>query len=196
MDYQDNTSNSETPFKQITLYQGDVEVGWFYCPLISKEAVSWKDFSFHRLDVMWYIHKILNNIALDSRNKIARSVPLGHLGNYDSIYSPQRFMEQVMAFEYLFDKLDHKKAKDPIFSLKMNCCICSTYFHNCCHKPNCHQSRSAIRLRKSDALLLMVMHIIMILRMTIKHNTTTSCPKRIKESRQISIRDSAVILFA
>lgn len=112
------TSNSETPFKQITLYQGDVKVGWFYCPLISKEVVSWEDFSFRRLDVMRYIPKILNNIALDSGNKITQSIPLGHLGNFDSMYSPQRFMEQVMAFEYLFDKLDHKKAQDSKFPLK------------------------------------------------------------------------------
>ena len=34
------------------------------------------------------------------------------------MFSPQRFVEQVMAFEYLFDKLDHKKAKDSKFPLK------------------------------------------------------------------------------
>lgn len=34
------------------------------------------------------------------------------------MFSPQRFVEQVMAFEYLFDKLEHKKAQDPKFSLK------------------------------------------------------------------------------
>ena len=64
------------------------------------------------------IAKILNNIALDSGNKITKSIPLGHLGNYDTTFSPQRFMEQIMAFEYLFDKLDHKNAQNTKFPLK------------------------------------------------------------------------------
>ena len=67
---------------------------------------------------MKYIPKILNNIALDSGNKIIKSIPLGHLGNFDSMFSPQRFMEQVMAFEYLFDKLEHRRAQNSKFPLK------------------------------------------------------------------------------
>lgn len=34
------------------------------------------------------------------------------------MHSPKRFMEQIMAFEYLFDKLEHKKAQDSKFHLK------------------------------------------------------------------------------
>ena len=34
------------------------------------------------------------------------------------MFSPQRFMEQVMSFEYLFDKLEHQNAKNSRFSLK------------------------------------------------------------------------------
>ena len=67
---------------------------------------------------MNYIPKILNNLALDSGNRITKSVPLGHLGNFDTLFSPQRFMEQIVAFEYLFDKLEHKKAQDSKFPLK------------------------------------------------------------------------------
>ena len=67
---------------------------------------------------MKYIPKILNNIAKDSGNKITKSIPLGHLGGFDDTFLPQRFMEQVMAFEYLFDKLDHRKAQNSRFSLK------------------------------------------------------------------------------
>ena len=67
---------------------------------------------------MKYVPKILNNIALDSGNKITQSVPLGHIGNFNSLFSPQQFVEQVMAFEYLFDKLDHKKAQNKKFTLK------------------------------------------------------------------------------
>lgn len=111
-------SYSEVPFNQITLYKTGLKAGWFYCPFVSHEAFSGNDGFFHELDVMKYVPKILNNIALDSGNKITQSIPLGHLGNFDSMFSPQRFVEQVMAFEYLFDKLEHKKAQNPKFPLK------------------------------------------------------------------------------
>ena len=112
------TSNAEVPFKRITLYKGDWMVGWFYCPLVSEKTASWHDGMFCDFNVLKYIPKILNNIALDSGNKITKSIPLGHLGNHDSLFSPQRFVEQIMAFEYLFDKLDHKRAQDTKFPLK------------------------------------------------------------------------------
>lgn len=75
--------------------------------------------SFFKFDVLKYIPKILNNIALDSRSKITQSIPLGHLGNFENLFSPQRFIEQVMSFEYLFDKLDHKNAQNKRYPLKM-----------------------------------------------------------------------------
>lgn len=111
-------SQAEVPFKRITLYKSGQKVGWFYCPLISEEVISYCDIHYCEFDVLKYIPKILNNIALDSGNKITQSIPLGHLGNIDAMFSPQRFMEQVMAFEYLFDKLEHQKAQDTRFSLK------------------------------------------------------------------------------
>lgn len=112
------TSKAEVPFKQITLYKKGKKVGWFYCPLVTEDAISGYDISYCEFDVLRYLPKILNNIALDSGNRITKSIPLGHLGNMDTMFSPQRFMEQVMAFEYLFDKLEHKKAQDSQFSLK------------------------------------------------------------------------------
>lgn len=112
------TAYVEVPFKQITLYKNDMKVGWFYCPFVSENAASWFDGKFYEFDVMKYIPKILNNISLDSGNKITKSIPLGHLSNHDSLFSPQRFIEQVMAFEYLFDKLHHKLAQDSKFSLQ------------------------------------------------------------------------------
>lgn len=112
------TSCAEVPFKRITLYKKGSVAGWFYSPLISEETVSSNNIHFCKFDVMKYVPKILNNIALDSGNKITQSIPLGHLGNFDSLFSPQRFVEQVMAFEYLFDKLDHKKAQNKKFTLK------------------------------------------------------------------------------
>ena len=112
------TSHAEVPFKRITLYKQGLKAGWFYCPLISEDIVGGHGGFFHEFDVMKYIPKILNNIALDSGNKITQSIPLGHLGDFNSMYTPQRFVEQVMAFEYLFDKLDHKNAQSPKFPLK------------------------------------------------------------------------------
>lgn len=73
---------------------------------------------FFGLDVMKFVPKILNNIARDCRNKITRSVPLGHLSNEKMEYSPQRFIEQVMAFEYLFDKIEPEKARSKSWTLK------------------------------------------------------------------------------
>ena len=112
------TSHAEVPFKRITLYKQGMEAGWFYCPLISEDIVAEHGGFFHEFDVMKYIPKILNNIALDSGNKITQSVPLGHLGDFDAMFTPQRFVEQVVAFEYFFDKLDHKNAQNPKYPLK------------------------------------------------------------------------------
>ena len=102
-------SKAEVPFRRIILYKKGIKAGWFYCPLVLKNAVSWDEGFFYGLDIMKYIPKILNNIAIDSGNKITKSIPLGHLGGFDTLFSSQRFLEQVMAFEYLFNKLDHKK---------------------------------------------------------------------------------------
>lgn len=112
------TSHANPQFKYVTLYKNGLKAGWFYCPQVSEEALSAYATFFDELDVMKYVPKILNNIALDSGNKITKSIPLGHLSNHDSTFSPQRFVEQIMAFEYLFDKLEHKKAKDSKFPLK------------------------------------------------------------------------------
>lgn len=112
------TSYANVPFKRITLYKNGHKVGWFFCPFISEKAVSGNDVLFHELDVMKYVPKILSNIAMDSGNKITQSVPLGHLSDFDELLSPHRFMEQVIAFEYLFDKIDHKRAQDSTFHLK------------------------------------------------------------------------------
>lgn len=111
-------SQADVSFKRITLYKNEHKIGWFYSPLVSDKAVSVSDFRFCRFDVMKYLPKILNNIALDSGNRISQSIPLGHLQDADSLFSPRRFMEQVMAFEYLFDKLEPQKAKDRKFPLK------------------------------------------------------------------------------
>ena len=111
-------SRSEVPFWQINLYKNGLKTAWFYCPLVSKEVASWNDGFFYQFDIMKYVPKILNNIAIDSGNRIFNSIPLGHLEGFNDIFSPQRFLQQVMSFEYLFDKLEHKKANDRTVHLK------------------------------------------------------------------------------
>jgi len=111
-------SHAEVPFKRITLYKKGMKAGWFHCPLVSEDTVGGYGGFFHKFDVMKYIPRILNNIATDSGNKITHSIPLGHLGNFNSMYTPQRFVEQIVAFEYLFDKMEHKKAQNSKYPLK------------------------------------------------------------------------------
>lgn len=111
-------SEAEVPFKQITLYKNGEKAGWFYCSLVSEDSISGYETNYCEFDVLKYIPEILKNIALDSGNEITKSIPLGHLGNLDTMFSPQRFVEQVMAFEYLFDKIEPQKAQDSRFPLK------------------------------------------------------------------------------
>lgn len=111
-------SHANVPFKRITLYKNGHKVGWLFCPFVSENAVSGNDVLFCELDVMKYVPKILSNIAKDSGNKITQSVPLGHISEFENLLSPHRFMEQIMAFEYLFDKLEPKKANDNKVHLK------------------------------------------------------------------------------
>lgn len=111
-------STADVPFQQITLYKDGLKTGWFYCPMVSEKAVSGVSILFGQFDIMKYVPRILNNIAIDSGNKITKSIPLGHLGSFDTLFSPQCFLQQVMSFEYLFDKLEHKKANDQNFPLK------------------------------------------------------------------------------
>lgn len=73
---------------------------------------------FHEILVTKYVSKILNNLGLDLVSKITKSIPLGNLGNHDNFYTPYRFIEQIMAFEYLFDKLEPNKAKSKAYTLK------------------------------------------------------------------------------
>lgn len=64
------TSHADTPFKKITLYKNGWISGFFYCPLVSEKAVSGYDALYCEFDVMKYIPKILNNIALDSGKRL------------------------------------------------------------------------------------------------------------------------------
>ena len=111
-------SQADVSFKRIALYNDGMLAGWFCSDNICEDNISVKDVMFFELDVMKFVPKILNNIAQDCGSKITRSVPLGHLSNTKTEYSPQRFIEQVMAFEYLFEKIEPKKAKSKSWTLK------------------------------------------------------------------------------
>ena len=112
------TKENKPAFKNINLYHEGRYAGRFYCQHLTEQFGDWNDIRFVELDVMKYIPKILSNIALDTGPEITHSVPLGHFVKSDVQFSPHRFMEQITAFEYLFDKLDHKKAQDRKVSLK------------------------------------------------------------------------------
>lgn len=112
------TSRTEEAFKKISLYHQGKLAGWFFCPLVSEKTESMYEGIFYDFSVMDYIPKVLKNIALDAGNMITKSIPLGYLRSFDTMFSPQRFMEQIMAFEYLFEKIDPKKATDKKFPLK------------------------------------------------------------------------------
>lgn len=107
-------------YKRIALYNDGILAGWFCSDNICEDNISVKDVMFYELDVMKFVPKILNNIAQDCGSKITRSIPLGHLSNKKTKteYSPQRFIEQVMAFEYLFKKIEAEKSKSKSWTLK------------------------------------------------------------------------------
>ena len=46
-------STSEVPFQQITLYKNGLKAGWFYCPMVSEEAVSCSDGFFYQFQIEW-----------------------------------------------------------------------------------------------------------------------------------------------
>lgn len=69
------------------------------------------DIFYHDFDVMKYAPKIIKNLAKKPENKITESIIWGYIGNIESVLIPQRFIEQIMRFEYLFEKLEPQKVK-------------------------------------------------------------------------------------
>ena len=142
-------STSEVPFQQITLYKNGLKAGWFYCPMVSEEAVSCSDGFFYQFDAMKYVPRILNNIAKDSGSRITKSIPLGHLGTSDTLFSPQRFLQQVMSFEYLFDKLEPDKAADRKFPLKAELQYMFDEFPQLLSNPNLSSGKISERIKET-----------------------------------------------
>lgn len=111
------TSSIDKPFKKIVLYKDNESVGCFCCPFVNDRSFKKYGSTFYNFDVMRYIPRIIDNITLDTGNEISRSVPLGYLTDSESMYKPTRFMEQVIAFEYLYHKLEPKHAKNSKYYL-------------------------------------------------------------------------------
>ncbi len=104
--------------KSILLYRSSLRYGRFFYKFEKPETHDYLDTRFYDYDVNKYTSKILNNIAIDLGSEVTRSIPLGHLTEFDRFYSPYHFIELVTSFEYLFDKLEHSKSKDRKFTLK------------------------------------------------------------------------------
>jgi len=113
------TSTADVTFERITLSANEFTAADFYCKCVSNNSAVDMDVLFYEFPVMKYTAKILDNLALELDSKITKSIPLGHITNYDNLYTPNRFLEQITAFEYLFEKLEPEKAKNNKFSLKI-----------------------------------------------------------------------------
>lgn len=113
------TSSADVSFERIKLFENGFLVAHFYCKYVSKNSAVDLDVMFCEFPVEKYTAEILDNLALELDSKITKSIPLGHLTNHGNHYTPQRFIEQITAFEYLFEKLEPQKAKDKNFSLKV-----------------------------------------------------------------------------
>lgn len=112
------TSTANITFERITLTGNELYVADFYCKSVSGNISADMDVLFCEFPVMKYYPKILDNLALELGSRITKSIPLGHLADYGSMYTPQRFIEQIAAFEYLFEKLESEKAQDKKYHLK------------------------------------------------------------------------------
>lgn len=105
------SQSSDTYFRHITFNDGEHPAAFFYCKSVSEKFSGEMDVFYHDFDVMKYAPKIIGNLAKELGNRITESMTLGHIGNLESMFTPQRFIEQIMAFEYLFEKLEPEKIK-------------------------------------------------------------------------------------
>lgn len=111
------SNSSDVSFRRITFTDGEHPAAFFYCKSVSEKLSGGMDVFYHDFDVMKYAPKIIVNLAKDLGTRITESITLGHIGNFESLFTPQRFIEQIMAFEYLFEKLEPEKAKQRNFYL-------------------------------------------------------------------------------
>ena len=109
-------SYKEVLFKKVYVSNKGLVSAHLYLPLIGDSPYD-EDILFQNFQIDFYGTKILNNLAIDLNTNITNSIPLGHIKTFDSWFTPQRFIEQITSFEYLFEKLEHDKAIDKKFPL-------------------------------------------------------------------------------
>lgn len=108
----------EVCFTNIKLLKDNHLVGFVYCNLLKEEHTWANDIKFYEFDVDAFLPRIVQNLALDINQKITRSVPLGHLIENSIPYKPNKFIEMINSFEYLFEKLEPEKARKKEYTLK------------------------------------------------------------------------------
>lgn len=111
------SKSSDAYFQHIALTDGEHPAAFFYCKSVSEKSSGGTDVFYHDFDVMKYAPKIIENLAKELGSRITESITLGHIGNFELLFTPQRFIEQIMAFEYLFEKLEPQKVKQQSFHL-------------------------------------------------------------------------------
>lgn len=124
------SKSSDTYFQRITFTDGEITAGFFYCKSVSEGVPLEMDMSYYNFDVMKYAPKIIANLAKELGNRITESMTLGHIGNYITMFTPLRFIEQIIAFEYLFEKLEPQKANQRDFYLVDELELMFNYFPN------------------------------------------------------------------
>lgn len=142
------TSFSDVTFERITLCSKGINKAFFYCKYISDDFTVDLDIMFCKFDVEKFIPPILNNISLDLEDKISKSIPLGHISNYEKAYTPSRFIEQITTFEYLFEKLEPEKSKDRRFTLKNELQFMFNTFPEVLSQANITSEKIAMDIKK------------------------------------------------
>lgn len=104
------TRYSNITFEKIYLTRKGINVANLYCPFIGKNDYDF-DIAYQNFNIAFYGTKLLNNLGLELTNSIENSIPLGHIGDYKSSFLPQRFIQQIMSFEYIFEKINPKSNK-------------------------------------------------------------------------------------
>ncbi|WP_407631930.1 hypothetical protein [Leuconostoc falkenbergense] len=142
------TSNSDVSFERVTLSEDNFPVADIYCKYVSDKASDEFDIMFREFEIMKYVPKILNNLALELDSKITKSIPLGHIEDYGNLYTPYRFIEQITAFEYLFEKLEPKKAKSKEFPLKTELKLMFDMFTDILNDAHMNSDEIATKIKK------------------------------------------------
>lgn len=91
---------------KIILMSNNFPIGHLYFNFKNKTDYHSDEIFFLETTPQSYCSKILDNLSLNLSNNISVSIPLGHIRNNTNKQSPQRFIEQIFSFEYIYAKLN------------------------------------------------------------------------------------------